>query len=237
MATVGNMASTQILMAKAMTNYTAKTGYSVSSSKAQQTLDSLMNTKLRGKSDYFKEQYSNLYKSIYGITDSAEEKADNTVSMKAASAALTDSANSISDFSEKLKYGGEYSSEEYSKLAQDFADKYNSFIEKAGNSDNRNVLQKGVIMVNTAKVYSSSLRRAGFTLGSDNKLTFNKDKLTDVSATDIKTTFGDGGFADKTAQKAQQIKSLSASSGAFGYSSSSMVNYAYSTGALFSIYA
>lgn len=90
MATVGNMASTQILMAKAMTNYTAKTGNSVSSSKAQQTLDSLMNTKLRGKSDYFKEQYSNLYKSIYGITDSAEEKADNTVSMKAASAALTD---------------------------------------------------------------------------------------------------------------------------------------------------
>ena len=45
------------------------------------------------------------------------------------------------------------------------------------------------------------------------------------------------GLNDKTAQKAQQIKSLSASSGAFGYSSSSMVNYAYSTGALFSIYA
>lgn len=224
-------------MAKAMTNYTAKTGNSVSSNKAQQTLDDLMKTKLKGKSDYFKEQYSSLYKSIYGITDSAEEKADTTVSLKTSSAGLADAANSISDFSEKLKYGGEYSSEEYSKLAQNFADRYNSFIEKVGNSENQNVLQKGVIMVNTAKVYSSSLKRAGFTLGSDNKLTFNKDKLTDVSATDIKTTFGDGGFADKTAQKAQQIKLLSASSGTFGYSSASTANYAYNIGALFNIYA
>lgn len=237
MATVGNTASTQILMAKAMTNYSAKTGNSSSAKAAQQTLDDLLNTKLKGRSDYFKEQYSGLYKSIYGITDSAEEKANSTVSLKTASASVSDAANSVSDFAKKLKYGGEYDSEEYAELAQSFADKYNSFIEKVGDADNQNVLQKGVIMVNTAKVYSASLKRAGFTLGSDNKLTFDKDKLTDVSATDIKTTFGTGGFSDKTAQKAQQIKSLSASTGTFGYSSASTANYAYSIGALFNIYA
>ncbi|MGN1422795.1 MAG: hypothetical protein ACI4XA_05425 [Oscillospiraceae bacterium] len=237
MATVGNTASTQILMAKAMTNYSAKTGNSAAKKAAQQTLDELMKTKLKGQSDYFKEQYSSLYKSIYGITDEAEEKAESTVSLKTASASVSDAANSVSDFARNLKYGGEYDSEEYAKLAQSFADKYNSFIEKVGDAENQSVLQKGVIMVNTAKVYSSSLKRAGFTLGSDNKLTFDKDKLSKISATDIKSAFGTGGFTDKTAQKAQQIKSLSASEGAFGYGSNSSANYAYSIGALLNLYA
>ena len=92
-------------------------------------------------------------------------------------------------------------------------------------------------MVNTAKVYSGSLSRAGITVGSDNKLTFDPEKLSQVSATDLKTTFGDYGFAEKTYQKAEQVSRLAGSSGLFGYTAASTQNYAYSVGALFSTYA
>ena len=64
-----------------------------------------------------------------------------------------------------------------SKKIQSFVDDYNDMVGALGESDNQSVLQKGVVMVNTTKVYSSALKRAGITVGSDNKLTFDKDKL------------------------------------------------------------
>jgi hypothetical protein len=255
MATVGSLASTQLAMAQVSTKYglssssltsttlssassTSSSKSSSSSSAASENLTNLLNTTLKNKSSYFKEQYSNLYKSIYGITDDdTEETVDNTVSLKSAASSTQSSAEALTSYAKNLKYGGEYDEDTYSNLAQKFVDNYNSMVDKLGDSENQSVLQKGVVMVNTAKVYSSALKRAGITVGSDNKLTFNKDNLSDVDATDIKTTFGVSGFSDKTAQKAQQIKSMSGSTGGLTYTSSSTTNYAYSIGALFSLYA
>ena len=105
-------------------------------------------------------------------------------------------------------------------------------------SENQSVLQKGVIMVNTAKVYSSALKRAGVTVGGDNKLSFDKDKLTDIKAYEFKSTFGRGGFASKVTQKAEQIKRLQGSSGGlFSYSNAVTTSYTYNIGAMFSTYA
>ena len=242
--TVGNTASLQILMASALTNYSTVTGdttYSSSntssSTSASEELDNILNTTLKGKSDYFKEQYSNLYKSIYGITDDDEETATSTASLKSTSAEVSSAADSLTSFAKALEYGGEYDADEYTELVQSFVDSYNSLIDKLGDSESSSVLQKGVVLVNTAKVYSSALSRAGITVGSDNKLTFDEDYLSEVSATDIKTTFGQYGFSEKAAQKAQQIKSASGSAGVYTYTDSSLANYVYSTGALFSIYA
>ncbi len=245
MATVGNMASTQLLMAKAMTNYGYRGGMSssisrkMSSSSAQANLDKIMNTTLKNKSDYFKEQYSNIYKSVFGISDDAKDTANSTVALKTSTSEAKNAADDMTSFANKLKYGGEYNQDEYAKLAQNFADSYNSMIENVGNSDNSAVLQKGVMTVNTAKVFNGSLERAGFSLGSDNKLTFNKDSLGDkVSALDIKTTFGGNyGFSNKIAHKAEQIGSLSSGKGMLTYNAFSMPNYAFSIGSLFSFYA
>lgn len=244
MATVGNTASMQLSMAKAMTNYQNRTGLSsltgkVSERSAQKNLDRIMNTTLKNRSAYFKDQYSNLYKSLYGITEDAKDSASSTVSLRASTNETKSAADDMTSFANKLKYGGEYNQDEYAKLAQNFADSYNSMIENVGNSDSSSVLQKGVMTVNTAKVYSSALGRAGFTLGSDNKLTFNKESLGDkVSALDIKTTFGGNyGFSNKISQKAQQIASLSNGKGMLYYNSQSLPTYAFNNGSLFSFYA
>ncbi len=260
MATVGNTASMQLLMARATTNYSYKTGDSTSAAKransalsslgktetssaksvqsaAQKKLDTLLKTTLKRKDSVFREQYTELFKKVYGLTDKTAQAADSTSSLKISAADTRSAADSLTAYAKKLEYGGEYSAEEYTKLAEKFADSYNSMIEGAADSDSRNVLQKGVIMVNTAKAYSNSLARAGFTLGSDNKLTFNKDKLSGVSATDIKTTFGSYGFSQKAAQKAAQINTAAGSAGALTYTNARMTNYAYSIGALFSNYA
>lgn len=244
MATVGNMASVQLSMAKAMTNYQNRTGLSgltsqVAARSAQKNLDRIMNTTLKNKSAYFKDQYSNIYKSVFGITDDVRDTANSTVALKTSTSSAKNAADDMTSFANKLKYGGEYNADEYAKLAQNFADSYNEMLENVGNSDSSSVLQKGVMTVNTAKVYSSALGRAGFSLGSDNKLTFNKDSLEDkVSALDIKTTFGGNyGFSNKIAQKAQQIGSMSNGTGLLSYNNLSLPTYAFSNGSLFSFYA
>lgn len=241
MATVGNMASTQLMMAKAMTNYGNRTGLSgltrqITSRSQQKNLNRLTNTPLNNRNPLAKEQYSKLFNSI---TDSTRDTASSTVALRTSTSEAKNAADDMTSFANKLSYGGEYNRDEYAKLAQNFAESYNGMLENVSNSDSSSVLQKGVMTVNTAKVYRGSLERAGFSLGSDNKLTFNKESLGDkVSAMDIKTTFGGNhGFSGKIAQKAQQIGSLSNGKGMLTYNAQSMPTYAFSMGSLFNFYA
>lgn len=235
--TVGNSASMQLRMAQVMTKYgsqydsiyssysnkyntfnTKKTGGSLDALN-----DLLKSSKLKNKSAEYRDMFSELYKNIYGISDDSESSDVSSLqSTKSASASAGSSALNIKNFADSLKYGGEVDLDSYKTVAQNFVDSYNEMIEKVGNSDSQNVLQQGVYMVNQAKVYSSALSRAGITLGSDNKLTMNSD-LSKVTATNIKSTFGDMGFASKVEQRARNINQYSGGSGVFAsgsYSSS-----------------
>lgn len=229
--TVGNNARLQFNMAQTQTKYGSQLDslnaaylsgnkfnrYGVKNTKATQTLDELLKSRsLKNKDENYREKFSELYKSIYGIND--EDGNDSSVSsaqsIKVASASAGGAAESIKNYANGLKYGGEVDADSYKAQAQSFVDSYNSMIDKVGNSNNSRVLQKGVLMVNTGKVYSSALRRAGITVGADNKLSLNSD-LSKVKATDVKTLFGSNGFSDKVIQKAGQINSLTGGSGMF----------------------
>ncbi len=221
--TIGNTARLQMNMAQVQTKYgdqlnqIYKTKYANRYESAAKSLDELMNSRaLKNKSAIFREQFSNLYKNFYGIKDdtSEESSVSSAQSVKTSSASAGSAAEGMKQMADSLKYGGEIDLDTYKSQAQGFVDSYNSMIEKLGKSDNQAVLQKGVLMVNTAKVYSSALNRAGITLGADNKLSV-QDDLSEVSATDVKSTFGSYGFSDKVIQKAQQINQLSGGSGFF----------------------
>lgn len=229
--TVGNTARLQFNMAQAQTKYGNQLDrlnasylmgnkfnrYGLKNTKATQTLDELLkSSKFKGKDENFRSQFSELYKSIYGISDDSDDDSSvsSAQSIKVASASAGGAAESIQNFADGLKYGGEFDVDSYKAQAQSFIDSYNSMIDKVGNSDNSYVLQKGVLMVNTGKVYSSALKRAGITVGSDNKLSLNSD-LSKVSATNIKSVFGTNGFSDKVIQKAGQINTLTGGSGMF----------------------
>ena len=238
MATVGSMAMVQLKMAQA----SAKTGVSTGSLFSKSTFSSgkstvsssdAMENILKGKNDYFKAQYKKLYNSSEDT-----EKADKTVTVKSAANSAAASADALADYANGLGFDDKVDTEAASKKIQSFVDDYNDMIGALSESENQSVLQKGVIMVNTAKVYSSALKRAGVTVGSDNKLSFDKDKLTDIKAYEFKSTFGRGGFASKVTQKAEQIKRLQGSSGGlFSYSNTVTPSYTYNIGAMFSTYA
>lgn len=227
--TVGNTARYQLTMAQVQTKYgsgldslygsqLAKKYGSSSTKAAAKSLEDLLKSKsLKNKSAMFREEFSNLYKSIYGITDEDSDSSDSYSSLqsiKSASASAGGAAESIKSYANSLKYGGEVDVDSYRTQAQSFVDSYNAMIDKVGNSDSASILQKGVLMTNTGKVYSSALRRAGITVGADNKLTVNDD-LSNVRATDIKTVMGTNGFSDKVIQKAGQINSLAGGNGIF----------------------
>lgn len=211
--------------------YNSATNKIAKYSSSTKTLNDLLNSRsLKNKSDEFRSQFSQLYKNIFGISDdeSEESSVSTAQSVKAASASAGGAAESIKDFANGLKYGGELDVDAYKAQAQAFVDSYNAMIDKVGDSDNQNVLQKGVLMVNSTKVYSSSLKRAGITVGADNKLTLNSD-LSGVKASDVKVTFGSNGYSDKVIQKARQINTLTGGSGLFtkgvsGSNSSSNAN-------------
>lgn len=227
--TVGSMARQQFSMAKLQTQYgsgldslygaqLAKTYGSSSAKAATKSLEDLLKSNaLKNKSDIFREQFSDLYKSIYGISgDSSEDSGSysSLQSIKTASASAGGAAESIKSYANSLKYGGEIDADTYKTYAQSFVESYNNMIDKVGNSDSTSILQKGVLMTNTGKVYSSALKRAGITVGSDNKLTL-MDDLSGIKALDVKNAFGTMGFSDKVIQKAGQINSLSGGNGVF----------------------
>ena len=232
--TVGSLARQQFGMAKIQAsslqaNYSsgldglygaqlAKKYGSSSVKAATQSLEDLLKSNaLKNKSSIFREQFSNLYNSIYGVSDGSSDTSGSystKQSIKVASASAGGAAESIKSFANSLQYGGDVNVDSYRSYAQSFVDSYNEMIDKVGNSDSMNILQKGVLMTNTGKVYSSALKRAGITVGSDNKLTLN-DNLSNIKARDIKTVFGNMGFSDKVIQKAGQINSLSGGNGVF----------------------
>ncbi len=226
MPTVGNLARTQFNMAQVQTRYGSQLNslyntmssnkYGKYSTATQPLSDLLSSNALKNKSSIYREQFSDLYKKIYGIADDGESSSSvsTSQSVKSASANAGGAAQSIQSFANDLRYGGEIDADAYRAQAQSFVDNYNTMIEKVGNSDNNGILQKGVLMVNTGKVYSSSLGRAGITVGADNKLSV-KDDLSKVKASDVKFVFGKGGFSDKVIQKSRQINELSGGSGQF----------------------
>lgn len=229
--TVGNSARLQLSMAQAQTKYGDQLDrlnasylagnkyntYGIKNTNATKTLDELLKSSaLKNKDENFRSQFSSLYKSIFGISDddSSEDDVASSQSIKVASASAGNAAESIKSFADGMKYADEVDTDAYRKQAQSFVDSYNAMIDKVGNSDNQSVLQKGVLMVNTGKVYTSALKRAGITVGADNKLSVNSD-LSKVKAVNIKSVFGSDGFSDKVIQKAGQINTLTGGNGVF----------------------
>lgn len=238
MATIGSMAMAQVKMAQVSAKYGVSSSnlFAKSSSSSKTSSNDAMESILKNKSDYFKQQYKKLYNSIFPNAEETE-KAEQTVSVKSAASAVSRSSSDLVSFANSLEFGGEVDTEAAAKKIQSFVDDYNSMIGAVGESDNQSVLQKGVVMVNTAKVYTSALKRSGITVGSDNKLSFDKEKLNGIKAYELKSTFGTGGFASKAYQKSEQIKRLQGSSGGiFSYSGTVTPSYTYSIGAMFSTY-
>lgn len=168
-----------------------------------------------------KAYYKNQNNQESGGTDNKTDSKHNLSMTKSSADSLKKSANELmkADLWEKKsvttkdettgtsKVTNDYDWNAITKAVQSFADSYNSVLSKASDSSNKNVLRNGVSMINTTnRTAANLLGKVGISIGEDNKLTVDADKLKKADISDLKTLFtGNGSFADQIVTKASAI--------------------------------
>lgn len=135
--------------------------------------------------------------------------ADKDTAAKENEEKLSAAAKTLSGYAGDLAIGGAklYEDPEKSVSAvKNFVDSYNSTLDSLKNSENAKALEKGVQMVNSTKAYSRTLKRIGISVGSDNRMSIDEDKLKASSPLTMKSLFsGSYSLANRIADKASYI--------------------------------
>ena len=139
---------------------------------------------------------------------------------KSAQALMQDSLWEKKKITEKdEKTGEEVTKEDYdwkaiTKAVKSFVDDYNSTVEKAGESDTKNVLRNAAWMTKTTKATERLLERAGISVGADNKLELDEDALKKADISTLKSVFTCyNSFESKVYDKAQSMTNAAARAG------------------------
>ncbi len=168
--------------------------------------------------------YGKLMKAYYRQLDAEKASSGDTPQkltlMRSGADALKKSADALNDPSlwEKRKFtikdeetGEEIETEDYdwdsiTKAVKSFVGNYNSLVEHLGSSDTKIILRNAAWMTNITDKAKNLLSKAGITIGKGNKLELDEDALKAADVTTLKSLFtGYGSFADKIAQKADNI--------------------------------
>ena len=187
--------------------------------------------------------YGKLMKAYYATentekTDSSktetEVKADQAklVNVKSQAASLN---NSLEDLRSKSLYEptgtdekgkNTYDQDKITKSIKDFADKYNSFVKSSSEVDSTSVLKKTVNIVGFTSKNAAMLSKIGITIGENNQLTINEEKLKNANVHDVSSLFqGSGSYGDAVQNLARQSYQLANSQ---AYQSGSGSSYTYS---------
>lgn len=163
--------------------------------------------------DYQKELLEGFKEYFSGVSS-----ADKDAASKANEEKLSAAAKKLGEYAGNLAVGGSalYDDAEKSFSAvKNFADSYNSTLDSLQNSENTKALEKGVQMVNSTRAYSRTLNRIGISIGSDNRLSIDEDKLKASSPLTMKSLFsGNYSLANRIADKATYIHRTAALSSA-----------------------
>ena len=107
----------------------------------------------------------------------------------------------------------DYDREAIGKALQKFTEDYNKTVDAAGNSNSMSVLRNGAWLTKSTAVNSKLLSKAGITVGLDNKLSFDQEKLNSADISSVKSLFtGYGSYASQLLSRSNAIASTTASS-------------------------
>lgn len=187
---------------------------------------------------------------LSSLSDIGIKKADKTLtSIKKDSDSLSSSANALVVKGSKSLFNkkeiettdavtGEktksldYDMEAIVKSINSFVSDYNKVNESSTNTSNINILRNASYMSSQTNAYSKGLASVGITIGFDNKLKVDEDKLKSADISSVKNLFnGTNSFAYRSAQKASQIgqaATKAATSSTYG-SSGKYSSYNYNT--------
>lgn len=177
--------------------------------------------------------YKKLCKAYY-----AKQKAENAASGRDSSQKLTSmgsTAGSLAKSAESLMKdslwqkkdvktkdpdtGEETMTQDYdwnsiTKAVKSFVDSYNKTVESSGNSNTKDVLRSAAWMTKTTSAYEKTLEKVGISVGADNKLEVDEDKLKEADIGTLKDLFtGHNSYASKMNDKAHSITNAAARAG------------------------
>ena len=164
-------------------------------------------------------------------------------------ASLVDSASELKKYSlwskvDRTDKDGntakEYDTHKIAKAVSSFVKDYNSLVSSTADSSSRYVLNSASNMVNYTRANADLLKKIGISVGSDNKLTVDEDKLKASDMAVVKSVFKDSGsFGQTISAKASTIygnavSQLSELSTKNSYTSNGL--YSYSSGYTYNQY-
>ena len=177
--------------------------------------------------------YKKLCKAYY-----AKQKAENAASGRDSSQKLTSmgsTAGSLAKSAESLMKdslwqkkdvktkdpdtGEETTTQDYdwnsiTKAVKSFVDSYNKTVESSGISNTKDVLRSAAWMTKTTSAYEKTLEKVGISVGADNKLEVDEDKLKEADIGTLKDLFtGHNSYASKMNDKAHSITNAAARAG------------------------
>lgn len=168
---------------------------------------------------YFNGSTNSTIDKIYGSnnnTNNAMEKFD-----KESYTTLRDNAGELYTSSMKLASSGskslfktdsegKYDMEGISKAVEGFVSSYNKTLDAVVDVSNTQALRTGTFMVSGTKAFESNLNKIGITIGKDNKLSLDSEKLKAADVNDIKSLFnGTTSYATNMATKAISLSNTS----------------------------
>jgi flagellar capping protein FliD len=98
-----------------------------------------------------------------------------------------------------------YDTDSIKKSVQEFVTAYNSYMDSAGSVENTSVLNKTLSIVKKTASNQNLLKEVGITIGKDNKLTLDEEKLESAHITTLTSLFqGNSSYGDSVSQKAAE---------------------------------
>lgn len=121
-----------------------------------------------------------------------------------------------------------YDMDAIAKAVKSFVSDYNSVVKSGAGSSNSNVVRNTQYMTKQTSIYKNSLSDVGITIGDDNTLSLDEEKLKSANIETLKRVFnGSTSFAAQTANRSRSIgqAAVRAASTATTYGSTGRYNF------------
>lgn len=106
----------------------------------------------------------------------------------------------------------EYDWDKIGSSVKSFVSDYNDMLKNAAETDSKGVLRSAAWLTQITDKSSKLLAEVGISVGSDNQLTLDEEKLKKANVSTLKTLFSEpNSFADKVNAKASQIEKAATS--------------------------
>lgn len=100
----------------------------------------------------------------------------------------------------------DYNRDKIASTVKDFTEKYNEVVQSGGDSNNNSVLRNTMYMTRMSKANEDLLADVGITIGEDNKLSVDEEKVKTADINKLSSLFsGSGSYAASVEARASEI--------------------------------